>query len=261
MVDTTRRPFSESSKILSLRRFFRLFHPPKNDSPADRQLKGFLHQHFAFKAGDIELYRQAFTHSSALQPGFQRKAKSNERLEFLGDAILDSIVADYLYRNFLDRSEGELTKMKSKIVSRRTLNQLGSALQMETLIIANLGKQPMQQTLVGNALEALIGAIYLDQGYAVCEKAVLQLLEKHQIEERLNDTMDFKSKLHEWCQKERKNLKFTVQKDMRENVPDRYTIAARVDNEVWGTGVGKSKKSAEQVAAEMACKRVFPEMK
>ena len=258
---TTPRPSSESSKILPFRSLFRLFQFHKNDSPADRQLKHFLQEHFAFKAGDLSLYRQAFTHSSALDRGLERKSKSNERLEFLGDAILDSIVADYLYRNFLDRSEGELTKMKSKIVSRRTLNQLGSALQIEDLIVAKLGKQPMQQTLVGNALEALIGAIYLDQGYAACEKAVLQLLEKHQIDERLHDTMDFKSKLHEWCQKERKNLKFTVQNDMRENVPNRYTIAARVDNEVWGTGVGKSKKSAEQVAAEMACKRVFPEMK
>lgn len=235
--------------------FLRFFSRKKADPVSSYILKTF-----GYSPEDAELYKQALRHSSAVKRGAIGLDRSNERLEFLGDAVLDLIVAEYLYLQHEDLSEGELTKMKAKVVSRRMLNQIGSSLGIEATLEKRLGKQPVHRSMIGNALEAIIGAMYLDKGFEFTTRKMLMLLKEHRVDERVHDTTDFKSKLHEWCQKKRKSLSFNV---VREH-PDpghneRYEIVVYVEGEAVGRGRGKSKKSAEQHAARRACNHFFGE--
>lgn len=225
-------------------------------SPEDRELSQYLVRHFGVRPSRPERYRQALRHGSAVQKGATGINRSNERLEFLGDAILDAIVAQYLFANYDELSEGELTKLKSKVVSRRMLNQLGRELKIETMLETKMGSQPVQQTLIGNALEALIGAIYLDKGYRKTETVVLALLQKHRIDDRIQSITDYKSKLHEHCQKLRKSLNFVVTRE-KHAVDELYEIEVYVGDQRLGKGSGSSKKAAEQAAALEACDRIF----
>lgn len=234
---------------------FLKFLAPK--TPQQLHVQRYIKRSFGFKPVQTDLYIQALRHSSAAERSATGLQSSNERLEFLGDAVLDTIVADYLYRQHQDLSEGELTKMKSKVVSRKMLNHIGNELELERELIVKIGNQPIQNTLVGNALEALIGAIYLDQGYKRTTEIVLALLSKYKIDERIHDVTDFKSKLHEWSQKRKKELQFAVLDDIQADANDRYRIAAVIDGKQMGVGYGKSKKSAEQMAARYACERIF----
>ncbi|MGF1566054.1 MAG: ribonuclease III [Flavobacteriales bacterium] len=225
-------------------------------TPHDRKLAAFIRSAFGVQARDLPLYRQALRHGSATEKGATGLERSNERLEFLGDAILDAVIARYIYEKHDDLSEGELTKLKSQVVSRRTLNELGERLGVEEHLDVRMGNQPVQQTLIGNAVEALIGALYLDRGYRTTEKAVLRLLHEQGIEERMYDLTDFKSKLHEHCQKKKRVLRFDVIKE-KAHANDVYEIAVFVDDRNMGSGIGKSKKGAEQAAAREACRRIF----
>ena len=209
--------------------------------------------------GEVDLYHQALRHSSAavvLDSGIK---DSNERLEFLGDAILDSIVASYLYANFPHKSEGDLTKMKAKVVSRRNLNSIGRDLQIPTQLDLDLGGQELHMSIIGNAFEALVGAIYLDKGYDFTERVLIKILKKKGINMQVHEDVDFKSKLHEWCQKQKKSLSFTMISESQANGKTHYVMEVVVDGKPMGRGEGKSKKSAEQLAAKKACKSIFPE--
>jgi ribonuclease-3 len=142
------------------------------------------------------------------------------------------------------------------VVSRRTLNQLGEALGIHGHLEARIGNQPIQQTLVGNALEALFGALYLDFGYRRTEKILMRLLQKHGIYDRMYEVTDFKSKLHEYCQKKKLVLQFSVDKE-KQHADDYYETSVFVGDRRSGVGRGRSKKSAEQAAAREACLRIF----
>jgi ribonuclease-3 len=183
--------------------------------------------------------------------------KSNERLEFLGDVVLDMTMANYLYHNFREAQEGELTKRKSRIVNRKNLNLLGKNMGLQHLIRAKMRREDIHDTMVGNALEALIGAIYLDHGYKKTQRAVLLMLKHYGLDEQVNETSDFKSQLHHWATKRKKDLAFEVLRDDDSAGDDRYEIAAKVNDEVMGIGVGRSKKLAEQEAARRAWKKVY----
>ncbi len=235
---------------------FRLLRNLLFASPEDRRLNQYLVRNFGVWPNRPELYRQALRHGSSVPRGATGTNRSNERLEFLGDAILDAIVAEYLFENYDELSEGELTKLKSKVVSRRMLNQLGRELRVGEFLETKMGSQPVQQTLIGNALEALIGAIYLDQGYRKTESIVLKLIRKHSIDDRIQSITDYKSKLHEYCQKRRKSLNFVVTSE-KQHVDDFYEIEVYVGEHCLGKGSGTSKKSAEQAAAFKACERIF----
>jgi ribonuclease-3 len=225
----------------------------------EKALVAFVRKCFQVYPKNIELYKQALRHGSAVPKGAEGAARSNERLEFLGDAILDSIVAEYLYTKHDDWSEGDLTKLKAKVVSRKTLNQLGSELGIEEYLEVRMGNQPIQQTLIGNALEALIGALYLDHGYRATERAVMKLLHKFGVDGSMYDLTDFKSKLHEHCQKKKKHLAFKVIKE-KEHANDVYKMIVEIDHQLMGVGTGRSKKGAEQAAARVACAKVFQEI-
>ena len=183
--------------------------------------------------------------------------KSNERLEFLGDVVLDMTMAHYLYRNFPEAQEGELTKRKSRIVNRKNLNLLGKKMGLHHLINAKMRREDIHDTMVGNALEALIGAVYLDHGFDKTRSALLAMLKRHGLEDQVNETRDFKSKLHHWASKRKKKLTFEVIRDDSNGGEERYEISAKINGELLGIGIGRSKKLAEQAAARRAWKKVF----
>jgi len=223
----------------------------------DKALLSFLKSAFRISTRKFSLYHQALRHASAaeeLAPGIKN---SNERLEFLGDAIIDSILAHYLFDHYPDKTEGEMTKMKSKVVRRENLNRIGDKIGVRQLLQVELGKQDVHESMLGNALEALIGAIYLDKGYNATRLTVLNFFIRHHLTETLHDEIDNKSKLHEWAQKNKITLTFPVIHHRQDQGGSLYTIHALIDGDVAGIGSGPSKKSAEQMAAKQACEKLM----
>jgi ribonuclease III len=232
---------------MNWRRFFFL-----RKSTANKAVADYLHSTFGFRPKSTTLYEQSFRHSSAAQKIKGGIKDSNERLEFLGDSVLDSIVAHYLYEKYGTLPEGELTKMKSKVVRRENLNALGYDLGLDRMLKLNLGRQEMHDSIVGNALEALIGAIYLDKGYDFTLKLILAILKKRGLDTTVLDDIDYKSKLHEWGQKNKKPLEFKVLEHRNEGGSSYYHIQLLVDGKVMGQAEGNSKKVAEQKCAAQA---------
>ncbi|MFY8138183.1 MAG: ribonuclease III [Flavobacteriales bacterium] len=224
---------------------------------SNHQIKAFVSSAFGISIRDTGLYEQALRHSSAAQkikPGLKN---SNERLEFLGDAVLDAIVAHYLYNKYPTIAEGELTKMKSKVVRRENLNMIGYTLHVDQMLDLNLGRQEMHDSIVGNAMEALIGAIYVDKGYVVTRDIILKLLKQHGLDTRVHDDIDYKSKLHEWSQKYKRIIEFKVLSHRNEGGASHYEVALYIDDKEYGRGQGGSKKVAEQKAAKQANDSLF----
>jgi len=200
----------------------------------------------------MALYDLALTHSSYFQVNKTKKS-TNERLEFLGDAILDAIVANYLYEKHPDISEGELTKLKSKVVSRKNLNYLALEAKLQQHVKHGLNAPTNETSVLGNALEALIGAVYLDKGYVTCEKVVLKFLLKADIDQILYEQKDYKSLIHEWCQANKKAVTFPVINENQEGGRFFYEVNVLVNKEICGKGIASSKKKAQQIAAREAC--------
>lgn len=184
---------------------------------------------------------------------------NNERLEFLGDAILDAIVADILYKKFEHKKEGFLTSTRSRIVQRETLNKLAVELGLDKLIISSTRNLAHNTNIYGDALEALIGAIYLDQGYRVAKKFVFETLIKQHlnIDNVLKSEVDFKSRLIEWGQKNKVEVNFEVTDasyDAQNNPV--FISCVRVAGVEIGSGKGYSKKESHQMAAKVAIRKL-----
>ena len=207
----------------------------------------------------IELYREAMTHRSSSVRSKKGKWINNERLEFLGDAILDAIVADILYKQFEHKKEGFLTSTRSRIVQRDTLNKIAIELGLDKLIVSSTRNLAHNTNIYGDALEALIGAIYLDQGYRVAKRFVYETLIKQHInmEKVLKSEVDFKSRLIEWGQKNKVDVCFEVTDSTYDahNNPIFFSCAKVAGVEV-GSGKGYSKKESHQKAAKMAIKKL-----
>lgn len=207
----------------------------------------------------IDLYNEAVTHRSSPLRTSNGKWVNNERLEFLGDAILDAIVADILYKEFRNKKEGFLTSMRSRIVQRDTLNKLAVELGLDKLIVSSTRNLAHNTNIYGDALEAIIGAIYLDQGYRVAKKFVFETLIKQHlsIEEVMKSEVDFKSRLIEWGQKNKIDVNFNVIESSydEQNNPVFVSRVSVGDMEI-GTGVGYSKKESHQMAAKQAIQRI-----
>lgn len=209
---------------------------------------------------DLSLYETAFVHCSATYTSSDENHTpiNNERLEYLGDAILGAIVADLLYHKFPQADEGFLTQMRSRIVSRQNLNKVAKEIDLDKLMISNLGKGS-RKNIFGDAFEALVGAIYLDKGYKTAESFVINriinnYINLEQIEK--NDT-NYKSQLIEWAQKYKKEVNFDTKIDEEDQ---RYFISHVIINEeILGSGSGKSKKEAEQNAAHQTLNNVDDE--
>lgn len=206
----------------------------------------------------MALYRQALRHSSAI-PEDRKDLPDNERLEFLGDAVLDTIVGQHLFRIYPKEGEGFLTRMRSKLVSRHQLSILAKHVDIEHVVESNVGRNH-ETSVPGNALEALIGALFLDKGFERTNRAVLKLITTHfdlktvELEDR-----DSKSRLLEWGQQKRRKVEFHVTEETgRGGRSKQYTAEARVEGVVRGVGKGNSKKKAEQEAAQAAFRSVRP---
>ena len=210
-----------------------------------------------FVPGNLSLYRLAFRHKSVAQSVKKGVKNSNERLEFLGDAVLGSVVAEVLFKLYPFEDEGFLTELRSEIVNRVNLNQLARKLGFEQLIQYDnrMVNSTRQSSLLGDAFEALIGAIYLDKGYDFTRSFLVNHIIKSHIDiHRLEQTeTNFKSKLIEWCQRHGKDITFELIDNKEGESNKLFTVQASIDGEIMGTGKEFNKKNAEKLAAEKAC--------
>ena len=207
--------------------------------------------------GNARLYRLAFTHSSAVRAQPEKgRHQTNERLEFLGDAILGAVVAEYLFQKYPYEQEGFLTEVRSRIVNRESLNGIALKLGLDKLVQldAAQGRGARSRSVNGNALEALVGAVYLDLGYRAARKFILTRLVKGFVDVHTltTTTANFKSKLVEWAQRQGKNLRYDLSGEARSSGTMEFTATVLLDEEIVATGMGLSKKQAEQLAAERA---------
>ena len=202
----------------------------------------------------IRLYEIAFIHKSASIVMPDGELVNNERLEFLGDAILDAIIADYLFRRFPDKNEGFLTKMRSKMVKRKHLNLLAYRIGINQLIVSQAIIENTSRHLYGNAFEALLGSIYLDKGYNRSYQFIERIIDKYvDIEKLKNSDSDYKSKLIEWAQKKKIEVIFDSEEDYnQQSKQPQFTSHIIISEKEMGRGMGKSKKESEQKAAKMA---------
>ena len=220
----------------------------------DKQLFVALKNIFGFYPGNIFLYKLAFRHKSQALELNNGSRVSNERLEYLGDAILSAVVADHLFKMFPYKDEGFLTEMRSRIVSRAQLNKLSQKLGIDTLINANTEKNNVYRSMKGDAYEALIGAMYLDKGYnftrqIVIEKIIRQHFDLHELE---NNNTNYKSQIIEWSQREKRPVEFVILNEVGHGYNKQYVVDILVDKVSMGKGRDYSIKGAEQDAAMKA---------
>lgn len=222
----------------------------------EKKLHSSLRNILGFYPVNISLYKLAFRHSSAAQQIRKGVKDSNERLEFLGDSVIGTVIADYLFKKFPYKDEGFLTKLRSKMVSRATHNQIAVKLGLNKFIEANNDRFGTRPTSInGDAYEALIGAIYLDKGFSFAQQFILtRIINVHiDMDEIETREVDFKSKFIEWAQKERKEFRFETIVDGMAAADKQFELQLSVDGVVMGTAQHISKKRAEQMVAEQAC--------
>ncbi|KUG09500.1 ribonuclease III [Solirubrum puertoriconensis] len=223
----------------------------------DRQFRQAIAAVTGRAPGNVRLYRLAFTHASMVrqQPG-QTRHLSNERLEFLGDAVLGAVVAEFLFRKFPYEPEGFLTEVRSRIVNRESMNQLALKIGLDQLVQLDAGQSrtARSRSVNGNALEALVGAIYLDHGYEASRQFVLKRLIRPFVDVKalVSTTANFKSKLIEWAQRHGKAVRYELNGEQRTGGVMEFSATVLIDDEAVATGMGLSKKQAEQQAAERA---------
>jgi len=224
---------------------------PKNEKKFKSSLKNIL----GISPKNLSLYNQAFRHNSVAKEIKEGVKDSNERLEYLGDAVLNTIIAIYLFKKFPYKDEGFLTKMRSKIVSRAHLNQLAVKLGLNKFLSQNTDPSFKFSSMNGDAFEALIGAIYLDKGFTSTQNFILnRILKFHvDVEKILETETDFKSKLIEWSQREKKDIQFRVVEENGNGYDKQFMIATVVSGEIIAQGQHFSKKKAEQLSAEATC--------
>lgn len=208
-----------------------------------------------FTPSNLELYRLATVHSSIAKENGSGYKESNERLEYLGDAILGAAVADFLFKKFPFKPEGFLTEIRSRIVNREALNLLARKIGVANIVQFDQKNAHLQQVILGNTLEAIVGAIYLDKGYIRTKKFVIDKLinPNYNVEDLINSDSNFKSKIIEWAQREGKDVRFEILNVKKGRNHKEFTAQVIVDNEAKGTGYGNSKKKAEQDAAFKTC--------
>ncbi len=202
--------------------------------------------------GNIHLYKLAFRHRSASTKKINGIKINNERLEYLGDAILSAVTADFLFKKFPYKNEGFLTEMRSKIVSRASLNKLSIKLGLRQLIMMGSSPSSIAKSAGGDAFEALIGALYLDKGYNFTKNVIIKrIVNVHfDIEQLVDSEISYKSKLNEWAQKQKRNAVFKVEKEVGEKHKKQYVVAVIIDNEIIARAQDYSIKGAENLAAE-----------
>lgn len=203
-----------------------------------------------FTPKNLGLFKQAFIHKSNQEI---EGVKSNERLEFLGDALLSTITAEYLYKKYLYKDEGFLTKMRAKIVRRSMLNRVGYDLRLD-IFLKQYNRVHLSDSMLGNALEALVGAIYMEKGYDYTRDFVVgRILQEHlDMDVLVEKDENYKSRLLEWCQKYNKTLEYELLRKFRLDKRDRFQVGVLVDGQRISEAADFNKKGAEQIASRKA---------
>ncbi|HND88687.1 MAG TPA: ribonuclease III [Saprospiraceae bacterium] len=229
-----------------IRRFYnRYFHPEKELANRLRLLLGFTPAH-------LSLFKLAFYHKSTFTTRDYAVA-NNERLEFLGDAVLSTIVGEYLFKIYPNSDEGFLTKMRSKIVKRNSLDDIADKMGLD-LFLADYNSTRLSKSMLGNALEALVGAVYIELGYEDTKRYVIRRVLRRYLDIHELESYDdnFKSQLLEWCQKNGRQIEYRVVAKYKSEKRDKFKVAVFVDGRKLGTADDFNKKSAEQLASERA---------
>ena len=225
----------------------------------DRESYFCFYKILGFFPRNIRFYEQALLHKSTSIRSEKGRPLNNERLEFLGDAILDAIVGDIVYKHFEGRREGFLTNTRSKIVQRETLNKLAVEIGLDKLVKYSTRSSSHNSYMYGNAFEAFIGAIYLDQGYERCKQFMEKKILKNYIDldKMSRKEVNFKSKLIEWSQKTKMEVSFElIEQFLDQDYNPMFHTEVRIESRSAGTGTGYSKKESQQNAAQMALKKI-----
>ncbi len=233
------------------------FASPKN--PADKALYDYIHNTFGFYPKNIALYRVAFTHKSVAAETVGNYHVSNERMEYLGDAVLGTAIADYLFRTYPTQPEGFLTEMRSRIVSRASLNKLSEKFGFDDYIRHSPDVGYNTLSMRGNAFEALMGAIYLDRGFDFAKHIIVDRIVRIHIDmEQLQATdVNFKSKLLEWSQKHKKSTEFKLLEETGDGSKKQFHVQIVIDGHPYADALDRSIRGAEQLAAEKTCQALF----
>lgn len=223
----------------------------KEDELFFKELKALLD----YTPKNLDYYKKSFTHRSTKLIDDNGIPLNYERLEFLGDAMLGAVIASYLYKKAPEESEGYLTQMRSKIVSREHLNELGRDLNLIKFVKSNIDQANIGDNIHGNIFEALVGAIYMDKGYNYCKKFIHQnvisdFADLNKLEGKITS---YKGLIIEWCQKQKKNYTFDTYEDTGNELVKHFSVKISIDGEQIAKGRATSKKKAE----EKASKRVY----
>ncbi len=236
---------------------FSFFGPKRKAS--EQGLSEAIRNIFGYYPKNVSIYKLAFKHKSAavtINNGFRH---CNERLEYLGDAVLGSVVADFLFKKFPFKDEGFLTEMRSRIVSRSNLNMLSRKMGLDHLVEAGKDGNSTGSSIMGDAFEALIGAIYLDKGYVFTKNIIVRkIIQTHlDVDELMVREINFKSKIIEWTQKEKKEVSFNLVGESENGKKGKlYNIELVIDDDVLARAQDYSIKKAEQSASRKAWEHI-----
>ncbi|MBL7886424.1 MAG: ribonuclease III [Flavobacterium sp.] len=233
---------------------FRKIFPKKSRSTEDGNFFGAIEKIIGSKPNNIRFYQKAFTHRSSNKVDEKGNPINYERLEFLGDSMLSSVIAAYLYKEAPLGDEGYLTKMRSKIVSREHLNELGRDLNLIDFVESKVPFSHFGENIHGNIFEALVGAIFLDKGYVGCEdfinkRVIIPYVDIARLEGKV---ISYKSLLIEWCQKEKKVFHYDVFDDNGNDGQKHFGVKLFIDNKLIAKARATSKKKAEEIASKRA---------
>ncbi|MDC0570489.1 putative dsRNA-binding protein [Flavobacteriaceae bacterium] len=218
----------------------------------NKKLSNALEPILGFKPKKIHYYERAFTHRSTNKKDEIGNPFNYERLEYVGDAILGAVVAHYLYVSILDANEGYLTKMRSKIVSRSHLNEIGKGLHLISLLDSKLENSKFGDNIHGNLFEALVGAVFLDRGYSMSEKFIFDsVIDPHvDINQLEGKVISYKSLMVEWCQKEKKRIKYTRCHDEGVDEVKHFSVTLEIDGKIIAKARATSRKKAEEKVSQ-----------
>lgn len=219
----------------------------------DKDLTQRLKSLLGFVPANLSIFKLAFSHKSNASEKGKAGSQNNERLEYLGDAVLGTIVAEYLFQKYPNRDEGFLTKMRSKIVKRKSLNMIGDKMGLDVLLNEQNNTR-LSRSMLGNAVEALVGAIYLERGYRRTKRYIINHILRRYVDIHELETVDdnYKSQLLEWCQKNGRNVNYKLLARYKFEKRDRFRVAVVINGERLAVADDFNKKSAEQNASEQA---------
>ena len=235
--------------IKAIRRFYNYYLSPEKEFV--RRLRRLL----GFTPAYLHLFKLAFQHKSSNHDSSTKAygGQNNERLEYLGDAVLGTIVAEYLYKKYPTEDEGFLTKMRSKIVKRKSLNEIGFNMGLDE-ILSTYNNTRIAKSMLGNAVEAFVGAVYVEQGYKRTTRFIVRRMLRSYVDVEHLESYDdnYKSQLLEHCQKNGQKVDYAVVKRFKQDKRDRFKVAVMVNGRKMAVGEDFNKKSAEQIASRRA---------